>query len=153
MYKALILAGGMGSRLGKLTKDKPKPMMRVNSKPILYHLINGLKIHGIKDIHISIGYKSDKIIDYFGSGYKFGVKITYHKEDKPLGTGGAIKNIASKWKEPFYLLWGDNLANINYIELMKEFTKQKTRLLVTLTHREDVENYGVVKIKKGIKRK
>ena len=89
--RAIILAGGLGTRLRPLTENTPKPLLPVKNRPIIEHAIINFKKHGINDIVLSIGYLADKIKDYFGTGENWGVSISYVVEDQPLGTGGAIK--------------------------------------------------------------
>ena len=92
--KAVIMAGGKGTRLKEMTKDEiPKPMVKIFEKPILEYQIDVLKENGLKDIIIVIGYLGDKIKQYFKDGKYFGVNITYIEENEPLGTAGAFYNI------------------------------------------------------------
>lgn len=110
-----ILAGGLGKRLRPYTDEAPKSMIPVAGKPLLELQIMWLKKHGFNEIVLLVGYRKEKIIEYFGSGSKFGVKITYVVEDEPLGTGGAVKNaehILSKEKF-FLLINGDILTNLD----------------------------------------
>ncbi len=118
--KAVILAGGFGKRLRPLTIDKPKPLVEVAGKPILIWQIEWLKDHGIDEIVLLVGYLKDKIIEYIGSGKKFGVKVTYVVEDEPLGTGGALKNAESvlRNEEKFLVLNGDIITNLNPRKLL-----------------------------------
>ena len=144
--KAIILAGGLGTRLRPLTNTTPKPLLPIKGKPIIEHAINNFKKHGIKDIILSVGYKADKIKEYFGDGSKLGVNISYCIEDEPLGTGGAIKKATERIKEPFLLLWGDNLMDININKLIETHKKNNAKITMTLTPREDVEHFGVAKL-------
>jgi len=143
--KAIILAGGLGTRLRPLTLEKPKPLLPIKSKPLIEWSILNLKKYGIKEIILSIGYKSEMIIDYFKDGSKLGVNLEYNIEEELLGTGGAVKYIINKFNinEPFILVWGDNLANFNYQELINIFNEKNADLVMALTKREDVENWGV----------
>ncbi len=111
--KAVIMAGGRGTRLASLTKEIPKPMIQVCGKPILEHQIECLKAQGIKDIIITVGYLSDFIIDYFHDGKKFGVNIEYFKEDKPMGNAGALYCIKPDLGDDFLLINGDILFDID----------------------------------------
>src|SRR3989344_7791153 len=88
---AIILAGGKGERLRPLTNDRPKVMIDLAGKPIILWQIEWLKSHGIKTFVVASGYKHEVIEEFLGDGSKFGVKIFYSVEDKPLGTGGATK--------------------------------------------------------------
>ena len=95
--KAIILAGGLGTRLRPLTYDTPKPLLPIKDKPLIEWTILNLKKHGITDIILSIGYKAEMIKDYFKSGEEFGVNISYNVEEELLGTGGAVKDILNKF--------------------------------------------------------
>jgi len=114
--KAVILAGGKGTRLN--LQDLPKPMAPFLGKPLLEHIINFLKSFGIRDIILCTGYMSDKIEEYFGDGREFGVNISYSVETEPLGTGGALKNIADMIDSTFILVNGDCLMDIDINSLM-----------------------------------
>jgi len=111
---AIILAGGLGTRLRPLTDETPKPLLPLKGKPIVQHTIEQLKRHGVKNIILSIGYKADKIKEYFGDGSKLGLNISYVVEDNPLGTGGAVKMAAQGINKPFILTWGDELKDIDH---------------------------------------
>jgi NDP-sugar pyrophosphorylase family protein len=142
--KAIILAGGLGERLRPLTLEKPKPLLPVNGKPIMEYALQNLKRCGVKDVILSVGYKADMIKDYFGNGAKWGMNIEYNVEEEFLGTGGAVKDIVNKFGigDKFYLVWGDNLANYDF-DKMAEINGD---VVMGLTEREDVENFGVAKI-------
>jgi Nucleoside-diphosphate-sugar pyrophosphorylase involved in lipopolysaccharide biosynthesis/translation initiation factor 2B, gamma/epsilon subunits (eIF-2Bgamma/eIF-2Bepsilon) len=117
-----ILAGGFGKRLRPFTEDTPKPMIPVAGKPLLEYQIAWLKKHGFNEIVLLVGYKKEKIIEHFGSGSRFGVKITYVVEDEPLGTGGAVKNaehILLK-ESVFLVLNGDILTNLDPLQLLSK---------------------------------
>lgn len=144
--KAIILAGGLGTRLRPLTNEKPKPLLPVKGRPIVEHAILNLKKHGVDEIVLSIGYKADLIKEYFGDGSKWGVKIEYVVEDQPLGTGGAIKTAAKGLVDPVLVVWGDNLTDVDYGKLSEAFSKHDNTLTMVLTPRQDVENFGVAKL-------
>ena len=150
--KAIILAGGLGSRLKPLTDDTPKPLLLIKGKPIVERCIDNLAKHDIKEIILSIGYKAEKIKDYFGDGSRFNVKIDYNIEEVPLGTGGAVKDILKKFgiNEDFVLVWGDNLGDFDFTKLKNAHKKNDGIITMALTPREDVENFGVAKLK-GLK--
>ncbi|HLC51998.1 MAG TPA: HAD-IIB family hydrolase [Candidatus Nanoarchaeia archaeon] len=143
---AIILAGGLGTRLRPLTDETPKPLLPLHGKPIVQHTIEYLKQHGIKNIILSVGFRGDKIMEYFGGGERIGVNISYVFEDEPLGTGGAVKKAAANLTSPFVLTWGDELKDINYTALIQAFNKNKTKVAMTLTKRYDVTNFGVAKL-------
>ncbi|NQV91938.1 nucleotidyltransferase family protein [Candidatus Woesearchaeota archaeon] len=150
MFKtAVILAGGLGTRLKPLTDDIPKPLLLIKETPILEHIVQNLKKYGIKKIIVSIGYKAELIQDYFKTGKQHGVEIKYIIEDEPLGTGGALKKAAEDLHDPFFLLWGDNLMDINFKLMYSEFIEDPCSVMMALSPRNDVENFGVAEINKG----
>jgi len=143
---AIILAGGLGTRLRPLTDTVPKPLIPIGDKPLLQHIIENLKKYGVKNIILSVGYKAELIEEYFKDGSWLGLKISYSPESLPLGTGGAIKQAAEGLKKPFFLQWGDNLMDVNWKEMYEEYIASKAKILMVLTPREDVENFGVAKL-------
>lgn len=147
--KAIILAGGLGNRLRPLTDNTPKPLLPIRGKPIVQRCIENLKANGIKDIILSIGYKAEKIQDYLGNGKKFGVNIKYNIEKELLGTGGAVKQVVNKLgiSDDFILVWGDNLAEFDIKDMIKSHSDMNGLITMSLTPREDVENFGVAKLK------
>ncbi len=146
LKKVIILAGGLGTRLSPLTNNIPKPMVLVQGKLTLHHIIENLKRYGIKEIILSVGYKAEKIKEYFGDGSSLGVKITYSTENKPLGTGGAIKQAAAGLTEPFFLVWGDCLTDINFIELYQTFINNQSLITMAVTKLENIQDYSLIKI-------
>ena len=119
MIQVVILAGGKGTRLKPLTVNTPKSMMPINGKPFLHHLLNYVKKFRLKNILICGGYLSEAIIDYFGSGKKFGFNIKYSIEKNRLsGTAGALKNAKPYLSEKFILLNGDTYLPIDYTDFI-----------------------------------
>jgi mannose-1-phosphate guanylyltransferase len=130
--KAVILAGGFGKRLKPLTDNRPKPMIEILDKPILEWQIKHLAKNNIKEIIICVGYLKEQIIDYIASGNKFDVHVAYTVEDEPLGTGGALKNTYSLLKDEkngFFMINGDILTNINFLDLANEDNHSKLALV------------------------
>lgn len=113
--KAAILAGGFGKRLKPLTDDKPKVLIEVGGLPILGWQVKWLAKHGVRDLVLCTGYLKEQIINYIGSGAKFGVRIGYAAEDEPLGTAGALKNAAAFLRngDVFLVLNGDVLTDLD----------------------------------------
>ena len=140
---AIILAGGLGTRLRPLTEKTPKPLLPIKNQPMIEHIIRNMKHYGVKNVILSVGYKADLIKDYFGDGSAFGLNISYSIETKPLGTGGAIKQAAKNITKPFFLAWGDNLMDINFNMMYKDYLRDAPLITMALTPREDVENFGV----------
>jgi len=114
----VIMAGGLGSRLGELTKDTPKPMINVGRKPILLSIIEHFKSQGFCRFILCINYKGEIIENFFKDGSEFGVKIQYTKESKRLGTAGALSLIDFEMAHPFFVVNGDVLTTINHEDFM-----------------------------------
>ncbi len=132
--KAFIMAGGKGTRLREITHDDlPKPMVRILDKPLLEYAIESLKKYGVDEVYISVSYLYEKIIEYFGNGEKWGIKIHYLIEDEPLGSGGALYYIKDKVDDDFIVCTGDALFEID-IEKMLKFHKDNNAMATLLTH-------------------
>ena len=123
--QALILAGGLGTRLGDLTRQVPKPMVPVGDKPFLERLLLHLQHQGLTRFVICTGYLGRQIEDYFGDGSKWNCEIVYSVEKELLGTGGAIKKAASLLEETFLVASGDNFLDFDYRDFMKTFERLK----------------------------
>ncbi len=147
--KAIILAGGLGTRLRPLTDTTPKPLLPISGKPIIEHAILNFKKHGIVDIILSIGYRAELIKDYFADGSKFGVNIEYCIEDSPLGTGGALKKAAGNIDETFVAINGDNLADFDWGEAIKTHQTAGAKITLQLFPVEDVTKFGIARLDNG----
>jgi len=134
--KALILAGGKGARMGKITKKNPKPMIKIGGFPTLEHQINLFKNYNIKEIIILTHHLSEVIERYFKNGSEFGVKITYFKEKNPLGTVGGIKEIEKELREDFIVLYGDTMLDIDISRLLT-FHREKNSDCTIVLHPND----------------
>jgi dTDP-glucose pyrophosphorylase len=143
---AVLMAGGVGSRLRPLTSDTPKPMLKVGERPILETIILQFKDHGFQRFVIATHYLGDQIADYFGDGSRFGAEITYLRETEPLGTAGALSLLADRPTEPFFLMNGDLLTKLNFASLMA--FHQSSGAPVTICVREHALTipYGVTEI-------
>ena len=136
MMQAVIVAGGMGLRLGDLTKDTPKGMIRIGGRPVLEHQIELLKKYGFRDIIILTGYRSDVIERHFKDGGAFGVKIDYSVEEKPLGTAGGVKEIEDRLTGDFVVLYGDVMMNVD-LKKVADFHKRKAGACTLVLHSND----------------
>lgn len=146
----VIMAGGMGTRLYPLTKEMPKPMLKIGNKPILEIIIEQLKSFGYKNIIISLNYKGQIIESYFRDGSSFGVNIEYIHEKKRLGTAGALKLAKRYLTKPFIVMNGDLLTKINFQHFM-EYHKENKFAITIGTKKYDIDvPYGVLDINKGI---
>ncbi|MBM7854989.1 mannose-1-phosphate guanylyltransferase/phosphomannomutase [Desulfohalotomaculum tongense] len=142
--KAIIMAGGQGSRLRPLTCSRPKPMMPVMNRPIMEHIVNLLKKHNLKNIGVTLQYLPEAIKDYFGSGVEFGVSMRYFIEEVPLGTAGSVKNTAGFLDETFMVISGDALTDFDLTKAVN-FHKQKGAVAtLVLTRVKTPLEYGVV---------
>ena len=90
MGKAIVMAGGLGSRLRPLTLTRPKPMLPVANRPVMAHILDWLRSHGFSEVLVTLHYRADDIRRAFGDGRSLGLKITYRVEDEPLGTAGSV---------------------------------------------------------------
>lgn len=126
--KAVILAGGLGTRLKPFTEIIPKPLLPIGEKSILEIQIEALKKHGFNEIYLATNYKSEYIENFFGDGSKFGVKLTISKETKKLGTVGPLTLLKDVLTEPFLMMNGDILTQLNY-KRMYEYAISKGTVL------------------------
>ncbi len=129
--KAVILAGGLGKRMGKLSEEIPKPMTLINKKPVLQHQLEVLKKEGISDFIFVTGYLSEKIEEYFKDGSTFGVTIEYFCEKEPLGTAGALFKL--RLEEDFLLCNGDLIFDFSF-EKMLDFHRKNNALATLFSH-------------------
>lgn len=141
--KAVILAGGKGTKMRPFTYEMPKSLLPVGGKPVLEHLITELKRNHITEIILCVGYLGDKIKEYFGSGEKFGVHITYSAEKEPLLTGGAILKVKKLIDdEPFLVINGDVITTLNIQDLIDFHESEQTVVTVALTTVNEPKQFG-----------
>jgi mannose-1-phosphate guanylyltransferase len=114
--QAIILAGGLGTRLLPLTEAIPKPMAMVAGAPYLEHQLRLLAQQNIRDVLLLTGYLGDQIEAYFGDGSQMGLRIAYSRENSPLGTGGALREASDKLEDAFLVIYGDSYLPIAYRE-------------------------------------
>ena len=139
--KAVIMAGGKGTRISSVARDIPKPMIKIGEKPVLEHEIECLYEQGIKDIIITVSHLGGVITDYFGNGSKispatgktFGVNIEYYFEREPLGNAGALFKIKNRLTDDFLLLNADAMFDIDFKRFIA-FHRQKGGLVTLFTH-------------------
>lgn len=130
--KAVILSGGLGSRLRPFTEVIPKPLLPIGEKAVLEIQIEHLGRHGFKDIYLATNYKSDYIENFFGDGSKYGVRLIISKEIKPLGTAGPVRLLQDELTEPFLVMNGDILTQLDYSKLIS-YACQRDSLLTIST--------------------
>lgn len=142
--KAIILAGGEGTRLRPVTGSTPKPLAMLCGRPIMEHIILLLKKHGITQICASLKYRPDEIIKYFGNGKELGVSIEYRIEEMALGTAGGVKNCADFYgDEPFLVISGDAACDLDLGALIREHEKRAPAVSVALVSEAQPLRYGL----------
>ncbi|WP_017716978.1 mannose-1-phosphate guanyltransferase [Kamptonema formosum] len=143
--RAVLMAGGSGTRLRPLTCDLPKPMVPILNRPIAEHIINLLRRHQITEIIATLHYLPDVMRDYFQDGSDFGVQMTYAvEEDQPLGTAGCVKNIAELLDQTFLVISGDSITDFNLSAAMAFHKHKRSKATIVLTHVPNPIEFGVV---------
>ncbi len=145
--KVILMVGGLGKRLGSLTKDTPKPMLKVGNKSILETIVESFSSYGYTNIVMCLNYKSHVIKDYFGNGSKFGVNIDYVTEEKRMGTAGALSLLKEKPEEPFFVMNGDLLTNVNFESIHEFYSSNNADALMCVREYESQVPYGVINMK------
>lgn len=130
--QAVILAGGLGTRLRPITEKVPKPMVEVGGEPFLSKIVRWLVQHDFRRQLMLLGYRGELISDYFGDGAGFGASISYSQEPKPLGTGGAIRLAFDKLESEFLVLYGDSYLPIDYRAVEAEFHRVPVEGLIVV---------------------
>ncbi len=146
--KAVIMAGGFGTRLRPLTISVPKPMVSVANVPMMEHVVSLLKKHGMKDIISLLYYQPEAITDYFGNGAGFGVKMDYIKTDADLGTAGAVGAARGKINGTFLVISGDVICDFDLNSALDFHKRRKALATIVLTRVKDPLQYGIVITKK-----
>ena len=141
--QAILLAGGLGTRLRSVVNDRPKPMALIGDRPFMEYVVHELSRYGIDEIIFAVGYKGSMVEEYFGDGSRFGVKVSYAYEEELLGTAGAIKNAGCfVTEDTFFVLNADTFYQMDYGRLLR--VKAENRLAMALVLREvpDISRYG-----------
>ena len=141
MLEAIVLAGGLGTRLKPVVSELPKPMAPVAGRPFLEILLSSLSRNGFDRVILSVGYMADKIIGYFGNNYH-GIELVYSTESEPLGTGGAIRMAMSKAvSDHVFVFNGDTYVELDAEQVNNAWLKSSNHLVVGVQV-EDTERYG-----------
>ena len=130
--QVVILAGGLAMRLGDLTRNQPKSMVKVLGRPFLEYQLELLRKSGIKNIILCIGYMGEQIERHFGNGKRYGVNIKYSLEDRPLGTAGALKKAQALLDVVFFTMYGDSYLCLDFSLVMSHFQSQSKLALMTV---------------------
>ena len=142
--KAVIMAGGFGTRIQPLTSSLPKPMIPLMNRPIMLHIVELLKKHHITDLVMLLYHQPSVIRNFFRDGADFGVKITYVTPIEDLGTAGAVKNAEKFLDERFLIISGDLLTDFNLKKIIDFHVDRKALATITLTSVKDPLQFGVV---------
>ncbi|MFD0069775.1 NDP-sugar synthase, partial [Streptomyces sp. NPDC127574] len=127
--KAVVMAGGEGTRLRPMTSSMPKPLLPVANRPIMEHVLRLLKRHGLNETVVTVQFLASLVKNYFGDGEELGMELTYANEEKPLGTAGSVKNAEEALKDDaFLVISGDALTDFDLTELIA-FHKEKGALV------------------------
>lgn len=144
--KALVLAAGEGTRLRPLTADRPKALVEINGIPLLEHLLALLHCHGVREVAINVHYRAQEIVRFAGDGRAWGLRISYLEEKTLLGSGGTVRALRTFLSEPFFLIYGDVLTNLDLSYLARRHT-EGGGVLTCLLHRvPDPWNKGVAEL-------
>ena len=144
--KAVILAGGLGTRLKPYTTVFPKPLMPIGESPILEIIIKQLKAKGFNDITLAVGHLSELIMAFFNNGSKYGIKIEYSKEEKKLGTAGGLGLLKNKLEDDFLVMNGDVLTGLDFSEFLEFHKKTGSIATIALNRRHVDIDFGVVEL-------
>jgi len=147
--KVILMVGGLGTRLRPLTENTPKPMLHVGGKPILQTIVEKFVSYGFVNIVMCVGYKSNIIQDYFSEGSKFGANIEYILEEKRMGTAGALSLLSVNPTEPFFVMNGDLLTNVNFEHLLDFHLTNNAMATMCVREYDFQVPYGVVNMKNG----
>jgi dTDP-glucose pyrophosphorylase len=142
----VLMVGGLGKRLGQLTKNTPKPMLKVGNKSILQTIVESFAFHGYTNIVMCLNYKSQVIQDFFGDGSEFGVTIEYIIENQRMGTAGALSLLKDKPTEPFFVMNGDLLTNVNFESIHEVYSSGDAKALMCVREYDFQVPYGVINI-------
>jgi dTDP-glucose pyrophosphorylase len=141
--QAMIMAGGLGTRLLPLTENVPKSMLSVGDRPLMEHIVRQLRDVGIRHVNVATHYKPEKIIEHFGDGRAFGVELNYVNEDQPLGTGGAL-GLMPLPSEPLLVINGDILTEVDFRAMLEFHQEYGAEMTVAVRRFEMQVPYGVV---------
>lgn len=142
--KAVIMAGGKGTRLRPLTSNQPKPMISIVNKPCMEHIVNLLKRHGFDEIVTTLGFMPEVIEDYFGDGSDWDVKIEHSIEEEPMGTAGSVKLAEDKLDERFIVVSGDALTDTDLSKAVEFHEKNGAEVTLVLQEVDDPSEFGIV---------
>ena len=143
--EAILLCGGLGTRLRSVVSDRPKPMADIAGKPFLHYFVRMLSEKGVERFIFALGYMGEQIEAYFRDGREYGISIAYSYEESPLGTGGAIRNALPKMQEEDVLvLNADTYFDTDYRSLFQEQRMKRADMTIASREIEDISRYGAI---------
>lgn len=142
----MIMAGGLGSRLGHLTSNTPKPLLKVGSRPLLETILHQTIDQGFRKFYFSVNYKADMIMDYFGDGSRWGVQITYLRERERLGTAGSLSMLPKDLSQDIVVMNGDILTKVDFRRMFSVHALNRAIMTVGVKESTHTVPYGVVEI-------
>ncbi|MCU0271273.1 MAG: sugar phosphate nucleotidyltransferase, partial [Acidimicrobiales bacterium] len=142
--KAVIMAGGEGTRLRPLTSNAPKPLLPLVNRPMMEHIVELLARHGFDDIVVTVAFMANAIRNYFGDGSDWGVRIQYSTEETPLGTAGSVRNAMEHLDERFLVISGDVLTDIDLTAIVNYHDERQAMATIGLVHVENPLEFGIV---------
>ncbi len=144
--KAVILVGGLGTRLQPLTCNVPKPMIPLANRPFMEHLLIRLREQGIHDIILAVRYLAERFRESLGDGSQFGVNVSVYEEPEPLGTAGAIKNVEHLLNDTTFVFNGDAMTDLDLRAMLAFHRERQSKATIALTYVDDPSQYGLVEI-------
>jgi len=142
--KAVVMAGGEGTRLRPLTSNQPKPMVQIVGKPCMEHILELLRAHGFDDVIITVAFLPQAIRSYFGGGDALGIDVSYSVEESPLGTAGSVRLAASQLDEPFLVISGDALCDLDLTKLVEFHRERNSAVTIGLKSVDNPLEFGIV---------
>src|SRR6266581_9625080 len=142
--KAVVMAGGQGSRLRPLTSNQPKPMLPILGEPMMLHTLRLLRRHGFTDVVVTVQFLASVIRNFFGDGADLDLSLTYVTEEEPLGTAGSVKNAQAQLDETFLVISGDTITDFDLSELVRVHREKGGVVTVALKRAQDPLEFGIV---------
>lgn len=144
--KAVILVGGLGTRLRPLTCNKPKPLIPLANRPLIEHMLIRLRDQGIKEIILAVQYLADRFRSFLGTGTQFGIKLHVIEEPQPLGTAGAVKNAIHLLDDTTFVFNGDVVTDLDLRALLAFHRQRQSKATIALTAVDDPSQFGLVEL-------
>ena len=144
MMKAVVMAGGEGTRLRPLTSNRPKPLVPVVGRPVMEHILALLRRHGVNQVIVTLQYLADQVEHYFGDGSDFGMDIRYSIETEPLGTAGSVRRCAEDLDDTFLVISGDALTDIDLTDVLEAHRQRGAWVTLALARVDNPREFGVV---------